>query len=296
MELVLETGAGLPNANTYATLETGDAYWLARGSPAAWTDAKASATLTLSAQPTAGDFVVIDGVAYTFTSSLSSTYDVKIGATLSATILNLACAINGGPGDGVRFWSGTPAHSSVAVTTSPTDSVLTVEAKVGGILGNEFETDASLTEPFNGWNSTTLKGGKDSRAQALVNATAYVDDYMRGRVSGTPRSEAQALVLPRYSLFDANGNSVDDATAFGVVGSVVCELALIDAQSPLAPTETTTAAIKRERKKVGTLETDVEYAGSKPGSDTRDFSNALAPLARIMQRSDSGNVAYFERC
>lgn len=47
MALIVESGAGLPDAESYASVATADAYWAARGAPVAWsgltTGAKESA-------------------------------------------------------------------------------------------------------------------------------------------------------------------------------------------------------------------------------------------------------------
>lgn len=68
-----------------------------------------SGVLLMGTNPTAGDTVTINGVTFTFVSSLANAGDVKIGASASASVTNLVAAINdsenlsaanGGAGEG----------------------------------------------------------------------------------------------------------------------------------------------------------------------------------------------------
>jgi len=72
----------------------------------------------------AGETVTIGGVTYTFRSSLTSAYDVLIGATRYISQENLEAAINastlGGTGPGVRYHADTVIHPDVSAFASGT--------------------------------------------------------------------------------------------------------------------------------------------------------------------------------
>lgn len=63
-----------------------------------------SATLTIATQPTDGDTVVINGVTFTFKTTLGSTAgNVLIGASAAAARANLKLAVEGGSGAGTNY-------------------------------------------------------------------------------------------------------------------------------------------------------------------------------------------------
>lgn len=69
--------------------------------------AKASGNIIFSGLPSANDTVTVNGVVYTFKSSLAAANEVLIGSTVEATIDNLVNAINGGPGAGTVYGTST---------------------------------------------------------------------------------------------------------------------------------------------------------------------------------------------
>lgn len=115
---------------------------------------KANGTATLSAGTDIAnaEVIVIGGKTYTFQTSLTNVDGhVKIGASMDATLANLAAAINLGAGSGTAYAAATTLHPlvSAAVTENEEDDddVITLTAKVPGVLGNliAVTTDTDLT-------------------------------------------------------------------------------------------------------------------------------------------------------
>lgn len=96
-----------------------------------------------------GDTVTIGDIVYTFhTAAPSDTYDVMIGADVTASAVNLKTTINGGS-------TLTPAHPDVTATNAA--GVLTVTAKLKGVSEN---TVATTEDGANlAWNHAALTGG-----------------------------------------------------------------------------------------------------------------------------------------
>ncbi len=97
----------------------------------------ASGVFTLTGTPTAGDTVTIGAKTYTFQTTLSAANDVLISsasgsAGMTATLQNLAAAVNGGAGAGVVYGTGTTANASAQVTAVSGGSA-TVQSLTAGV-------------------------------------------------------------------------------------------------------------------------------------------------------------------
>ena len=126
--------------------------------------ANASNTLSAIANPTATKAVTVGATTYTFVAALSgAANEVLVGANTSATLANLANAVNGGPGAGVAYGVGTVANASASAVAAA--STVTFTSKVSGVgaagppeTGNSIvstTTDANLG--FS--NAATFSGG-----------------------------------------------------------------------------------------------------------------------------------------
>ena len=122
--------------------------------------ANASNVLSAIGQPTAGKVVVVGTTTYTFAASAGAANTVAIGASVSATLANLAAAINGGPGAGVAYGTGTVANT--AATAVSDASTVTITAKVAGTGGNAIVS--TTNDPNLGYSVAggTLAGGSGS--------------------------------------------------------------------------------------------------------------------------------------
>lgn len=124
----------------------------------------AQAIFTLTDLPTASETVTVgttDGVTpavYTFVATLSSAFDVLIGANIVETMANLAAAINGGDGEGSVYGTGTTANNDVSAEVQPTGQ-LVVTALTPGQAGNSISVSDTCSD--GSWDDTTLTGGQD---------------------------------------------------------------------------------------------------------------------------------------
>lgn len=119
----------------------------------------ATGTLTdATALPANGDTVTVNGKVYTFQTVLTEVDgNVKIGATVAATMINLRNAINRNNVGvaGTDFAAATTAHPSVTATSTAT--TVAVSAIVWGTPGNGITTTATGTAAV--WGGATLSGG-----------------------------------------------------------------------------------------------------------------------------------------
>lgn len=156
------TSANVTAANLNELTGGGDTslhkHLIPQGSPV---NAKAaSGTITFTGQPADGETVTIGGTTYTFKTTLSAAYQVKIGATANETADNLRRAINDAGVEGTNYGTGTDPHPTVTATVST--NVVTVTAKVKGAAGNSIalsKTSANIT-----LSGANLSGGVDGTA------------------------------------------------------------------------------------------------------------------------------------
>jgi flagellar hook protein FlgE len=122
----------------------------------------ATGTLTIAAQPAAGNTLTIGGTTYTFATALTATPNqVLIGATAADTLANLAGAINAETGNGqaagTTYSQGTVANTSATVTGT-TATALTLQAVADDATGNSVVTTTSNGASLS-FGGATLTGG-----------------------------------------------------------------------------------------------------------------------------------------
>ncbi len=120
--------------------------------------------------------VTIGTTVYTFVAALTTTsavaYEVLVGATLTATLLNLKNAINANSATkGVTYSFGTVAHPSVVATASDATTV-TVFGRVPGTSLNTVVTTGTTTRIS--WADTTLGGGTGASDAGVTTAAATI--------------------------------------------------------------------------------------------------------------------------
>ncbi len=118
---------------------------------------QATATLTLTTNPLDTETVTIDGKTYTFQDTLTDVDgNVKIGATASISVINLAAAIDvDAGGEGVAYAASTTKHKTVNAVASSNTVVAT--AITGPTRGNALATTETLSD--GSWGGATLSGG-----------------------------------------------------------------------------------------------------------------------------------------
>lgn len=146
---------------------------------------KATGTLTTSANATDGDTVTIGSNVYVLQSSLTNVAGhVKIGASETATLLNLSRAINAvGGTPGTDYAAATVAHPT-AESTGATAHTVAVRALTGGTAGNAIATTDTLTAGGDGFAAATLTGGVDANSfDSFATAAAAACDAVAGFTS-----------------------------------------------------------------------------------------------------------------
>lgn len=124
----------------------------------------ASSLLTYAMLPTASDTITVGtengstAAVYTWVASLSAAWQVLIGASILASMNNLAAAINGGAGAGTVYGTGTTANFDVSANVL-SSAQLEAVALIPGSAGNSVAT--SSTDVNGTWTGSTLAGGQD---------------------------------------------------------------------------------------------------------------------------------------
>lgn len=140
-------------------LGVGGAAW------SSWAGANAGGYFLGNGNASDGDTATAAGVVYTFRGSPSAAYDVQIGGSINATLVNLAHAING---VGTGFAAGTLANPNVYATI-PGGTTCSVGARVQGSAGNTFTISvtgslARICISSSRLGPVNLAGGSDTSA------------------------------------------------------------------------------------------------------------------------------------
>ncbi len=122
--------------------------------------------------------VTVGTIVYTFVNALTTSitggvaYEVLVGATLTATLLNLKNAINRDSATrGVTYSWATVAHPSIVATASDATTV-TVRGRVPGTSLNTVVTTGTTTRIS--WADTTLGGGTGASDAGVTTAGATI--------------------------------------------------------------------------------------------------------------------------
>jgi len=200
--------------------------------------ANASNTLSAIANATNTDTVTVGASVYTLvTGPVAAAGQVLIGANTSATLANLAAAINGGPGSGVAYGAGTVANASAtALAGASTVTLTSIVSGVGAAgppeTGNSIvstTTDAS----FGFSNGGTFSGGVGTAglttaaaAQAAlttINAAIQIIAGLRGTLGASVnRLQAASNVINNQVQ---NLTSAEDNVRAADIPSTVATLA-----------------------------------------------------------------------
>lgn len=119
---------------------------------------KASVTLTVDTQPTAGDTFTIGTLSYIFVPLGTGNFDgeIALGATLGATQLNIVAAINGTDDHN-------EPHPLVSCGDFSSDDAV-ITAFIGGSAGNSIVSTETFTAETNIFSSATFASGGDCSA------------------------------------------------------------------------------------------------------------------------------------
>ena len=164
----------------------------------------ATGTLTMAAQPTAGDTVTIGEKTYIFVPNGTDTADgeVSIGVDLAGAQAALVAAVNGAD----EF---TSQNEDVKMAAFIAD-VATLEAIVAGVYGNTITTTSTFTSAGNLFSGLTLINGADcSTANALVAIADAVTDNDTQGVAAEVYAEEEFVTF--YALGE-EANAIEVST------------------------------------------------------------------------------------
>ena len=146
--------------------------------------------------------VVIDGVTYTFQTSLSTgptvANEILVGPADTDSLDNLIAAINGAAGEGSLYGVGTVAQTQVSAKPGAGDTLI-VEALTRGTAGNAITTTETLTA--GGWGGGTLASGVNGDT-VTIGAEVYTFD-------AAPLSDVANSVLVAGSASASLDNLID---------------------------------------------------------------------------------------
>ena len=158
----------------------------------------ASATATMAGDVADdGDVFVIGGRTYRFKDTMAQANDVKIGATIAATMGNLVAAINGTGTEGVEYYAGTAA-SGLVTSSAPDTGAITLTATQAGTIGNSILISTTVAEIT--LSGSALEGGVDAvDVDAVVGYAFTVDSSNKNQanVGGDGGIFAGILVNPK---------------------------------------------------------------------------------------------------
>lgn len=284
--LVVETGAGLPNSNSYMTVAEATTYHTNKGNQALWVDKPATATLEMYNLPVDGDEVYINGSStYVFRTTIVDGDEVAIGTTVAEALRNLAAAIN--RNGQFRVWhSATVVNPNVSAAV--VGSTMVVTAKTGGTVGNSITVDTSM-DPPNRFTTPTLTGGDDTRERALMAATNYLDNQYGSRWVERRTHQDQALDWPRAFVQDGDSFAIGSDVIPQVIKNAVGYLSLLALQGEvLMPDQAASdRSVTSKSIKVGPIEKSVSYGsgGASPQKKYREveqlINQFLNPSTRI---------------
>lgn len=150
----------------------------------------ATATLTFSGQPSNNDTVTIEGVVYTFKTTLTgAANEVKISAVnLADTIVNLRNAINKGAGIGSRYGLGTVHHPDISATATSTTLVAT--ALFPGTSGNSFaKAESGTSTSWDAGGGSTLFSGGANSSTTVWKQLRYTGESLNFNIENTSSAE-----------------------------------------------------------------------------------------------------------
>lgn len=165
----------------------------------------ASITVVADAVAADTDTVTIDGIVYTYTATLTAVagpYEVEGGADKTASIANLAAAINDSGTRGTTYGLATPPHPTVSAAAAA--GTLTLTARVPGTVGNGIVVAGDDT----GWTFNTPTAGGLDPAESLTPSVVF-----RKNAQGT--SVAEDTNLGDLGVESAVASVVFEVTVLG---------------------------------------------------------------------------------
>lgn len=132
-----------------------------------------------------GDTIGIGATVYTLRTTVSSPFDVLIGATASDTATNLQRAITAGTGEGTSYGTGTTAHPDFGCRRS--HATVGITAKVVGAAYNDIPLTATGSIA-GAWQTDVTIAGHTATGRQLIwmQGTTTLRGISTPTISGTP--------------------------------------------------------------------------------------------------------------
>ncbi len=121
---------------------------------------------------------------------------------------------------------------------------------------NSYQTEAAFLSYWSDRNITISNTTAEIEA-ALIIATQYVD--LNNTWKGDAVSETQSLDWPRSGAYDKNGFLIDSGVIPDELKNAVNEYAYRQLTSALQPDDSQSQTIVSEKKRLGTLEKEIDY-------------------------------------
>ncbi len=217
----------------------------------------ASQILTYTALPTSGDTITLgtkDGTVpavYTWKTALTgAAFEVKVGASVVISLVNLVAAINAGAGAGTIYGTGTTANYNAGAAPLSTNQ-LVATALAAGAAGNSIA--CATTDPGGSWGDTHLVGGQD-----IPGYSQFTYSRLPSNVTTVDSITILALawktdagVCTVKTSFVGGQGAVTDGSAVAVTTAPAFTTTLIEADpdttGPVTPTTVTNGKIRVAR-------------------------------------------------
>lgn len=252
MAFVVEDGSGVVGANAYVGIGFVHSYLHARGLATSWDAAtvtqrkqwivestdylenrwaqrfngqKSNTDLIISAYnylnivavPTELDTFSIGDVTYRFMTTVTTAYDITIGADINETTTNIIAAINASGTNDVEYATGTLINADVTAVASD-DGSIKLTSKLVGSLGNETTAMSSSNESSILFDYDDLYNGDDEGEQDLSFPRDYIYSQVGNPITGVPNKIKYAIAELAYRAQSGRlmADPVVDATGMQV--------------------------------------------------------------------------------
>lgn len=163
----------------------------------------------------------------------------------------------------------------------------TVETGAGISGANTYALAATITtywenQPHRAEATAWAEASDETQKGAGIEASAYLDAVFGPYYMGQRAGYVQGLLFPRVNAKDEAGYPLPSLPP--QIITAACELAGRAVTARLAKDATLHGAVKRQREKVGPLETETEYSGAALMEERYGYvREMLAPVLNGMQ-------------
>lgn len=132
----------------------------------------------------------------------------------------------------------------------------------------------------------TFTGTDEELEQAIIRAMDYIEEF-ESRLHGCRVSGSQELSWPRYNMPNKVGGALSSSAIPKGVKNALAEAAILERSTAnilIAQDSGVNLNVKREKKKVGPLETETEHFAATNSRDNR-FERILAHMRPYLDLS-----------